>query len=45
MMLHECGWREALLDIMDEVAQIPHPMAEDLLKEYAEIVEELEKSE
>lgn len=45
MMLHECGWREALLDIMDEVAQIPHPMAEDLLKEYAEVVEGLEEDE
>jgi hypothetical protein len=44
-MLHECGWRESLLDLLDEVAQIPHPMAEDLLKEYAEIVEDLEKTE
>lgn len=44
-MLHECGWREALLDLMDEVAQIPHPMAEDLLKEYAETVQELEENE
>lgn len=43
MKLHECAWREALLDLLDDVAQIPHPQAEDLLKEYAEVVKDLEE--
>jgi hypothetical protein len=43
-MSNECDWREALLDLMDEIAQIPHPMAEELLKEYAEVIEGLEEN-
>ena len=45
MLLHDCGWREALLDVLEEISQIPHPMANTLLIEYAEIVKDLEESE
>jgi len=44
MTLHECGWREALLDLLDEVLQVQGLASEELLKKAAKIVEQLEEN-
>jgi hypothetical protein len=33
-------WRELFEDLLDEVAQIPHPMAEQILEDFTEQAKE-----
>ena len=34
------NWQELFFDLLDEVAQIPHPMAEDILADFTKQAEE-----
>lgn len=36
------NWKQLFYDLLDEVAQVPHPMAEDIVKDYAEQAQEEE---
>jgi hypothetical protein len=35
-------WKKLFYELLDEVAQIPHPMAEEIVKDYAEQAREEE---
>jgi hypothetical protein len=37
-------WRNMFYDLLDEVAQIPHPMAEDILADFIEQAKEEEEN-
>ena len=36
------NWKELFFDLLDEVAQIPHPMAEDIVANFTEQAEQEE---